>query len=59
MWFYGKYGSITRSIADASDKSRPKNTKKGYTPKITEFLKYCDIVYGGEPDPRLVKEEKA
>ena len=59
MSHLGIYGTISRSIASAREKAKPKNTKKAYRPKITEFLQFCHSVYGTEDHPTHVTEEKA
>ena len=59
MSHLGKYGRISRSIASAHEKAKPKNTKTAYRPKITEFLQFCNSVYGTEDHPTHVTEEKA
>ena len=58
MSHIGRFGQISRSIAVAHEKARPKNTKTAYRPKITEFLQFCDSLYGKEVHPTYVTEEK-
>ena len=59
MAFRGKYGPVARSIAEANEKSKPKNTKRAYQPRITEFKQFCESVYAEEANPFIVTEEKA
>ena len=59
MSHLGRFGGISRSIVDSHDTAKPKNTKTVYRPKITEFLQYCDSIYGTEVNPTHITEEKA
>ena len=59
MSHLGKYGRISRSIANAHENAKPKNTKIAYRPKITEFLQFCRSVYSSDENPTHVTEEKA
>ena len=58
MAYVGRFGALARSIGVASEKAKPKNTKKAYNPKKHEFMQYCDSVFGEETNPRIVTEEK-
>ena len=59
MSHIGRFGQISRSIAVAHEKAKPKNTKTAYRPKITEFVQFFDSLYGTEDHPTYVTEEKA
>ena len=58
MSYHGRFGDVARSIGDASEKAKPKNTSKAYDPKKAEFFQYCDSVFGSETGSRIVTEDK-
>ena len=41
MSYHGRFGAVARSTGDTSEKDKPKNTKKAYDPKKSEFFQYC------------------
>ena len=59
MSHIGRFGQISRSIAVAHEKAKPKNTKTAYRPKITEYLQFCNSLYSKDAHPTHVTEEKA
>ena len=59
MSHIGRFGRISRSIADAHEKAKPKNTKTAYRPKVTEFLQFCASLYSLEENTTHVTEERA
>ena len=58
MAFNGQYGTVVQSVANASRKNKPVNTKKVYRPKMMKFRQFCDSLFGKVDNPRFVTEEK-
>ena len=54
-----KYRRIQRSITNDYGKAKPKNIKIAYWPPTTEFLLFCQSLYGMEDNPAHVMKEKS